>query len=42
MFSIFIDLVLHYDAFIVFVLYDEPRQNQRRGLVDHKLVKASQ
>ena len=42
MFSVLIDfvLVLHCDAFIVIVLYDEPRQNQGRGLVDHKLVKA--
>ena len=27
-------------AFVVIVLSDEPRQNQGRGLVDHKLVKA--
>ena len=27
------------DAFVVTVLSDEPRQNQGRGLVDHKLVK---
>ena len=30
------------DAFITIVLSDEPRQNQGRGLVDHKLVKVSQ
>ena len=35
-------LVLWYDAFVVIVLSDEPRQNQGRGLVDHKLVKAPQ
>ena len=29
------------DAFVVIVLSDEPRQNQGRGLVDRKLVKAS-
>ena len=28
------------DAFVVVVLSDEPRQNQGRGLVDRKLVKA--
>ena len=28
------------DAFVVIVLSDEPRQNQGRGLVDHKLLKA--
>ena len=28
------------DAFVVIVLFDEPRQNQGRGLVDRKLVKA--
>ena len=28
------------DAFVVIVLSDEPRQNQGRGLVDRKLVKA--
>ena len=28
------------DAFVSIVLFDEPRQNQGRGLVDHKLVKA--
>ena len=28
------------DAFIVIVLSDKPRQNQGRGLVDRKLVKA--
>ena len=35
-------LVLWRDAFVVIVLSDEPRQNQGRGLVDHKLVKAPQ
>ena len=34
-------LVLWCDA-IVLILSDEPRQNQGRGLVDHKLVKAPQ
>ena len=33
-------LVLWCDAFVLIVLSDEPRQNQGRGLVDHKLVKA--
>ena len=33
-------LVLWCDAFVVFVLPDEPKQNQRRGLVDRKLIKA--
>ena len=28
------------DAFVVIVLFDEPRQNQGRGLVDRKLVQA--
>ena len=28
------------DAFVVIVLSNEPRQNQGRGLVDRKLVKA--
>ena len=28
-------------AFVVIVLFDEPRQNQGRGLVDCKLVQAS-
>ena len=28
------------DAFVLIVLSYEPRQNQGRGLVDHKLVKA--
>ena len=28
------------DAFVVIVLSDEPGQNQGRGLVDRKLVKA--
>ena len=32
--------VLWCDAFVVIVLSDEPRQNQGRGLVDHKLLKA--
>ena len=35
-------LVLWCDAFVIIVLSDEPRQNQGRGLVDHKLVKAPQ
>ena len=33
-------LVLWCDAFVIIVLSDDPRQNQGRGLVDHKLVKA--
>ena len=33
-------LVLWCDAFVLIVLSDEPRQNQGRGMVDHKLVKA--
>ena len=33
-------LVLWSDAFVLIVLSDEPRQNQGRGLVDRKLVKA--
>ena len=33
-------LVLLCHAFIVINLFDEPRQNQGRGLVDRKLVKA--
>ena len=33
-------LVLWCDVFVIIVLSDEPRQNQGRGLVDHKLVKA--
>ena len=42
MFSVFewFVLVLWCDAFVLIVLSDEPRQNQGRGLVDHKLVKA--
>ena len=42
MFSVFewFVLVLWCDSFALFVLSDEPRQNQGRGLVDHKLVKA--
>ena len=32
--------VLFSEAFVVIVLFDEPRQNQGRGLVDRKLVKA--
>ena len=44
MLSVLIDLVvvlvLWCDAFVVIVLSDEPRQNQGRGLVDRKLVKA--
>ena len=35
-------LVLLCDAFVLIVLSDEPRQNQGRGLVDRKLVKAPQ
>ena len=35
-------LVLWCDAFVVIVLSDEPRRNQGRGLVDHKLVKVPQ
>ena len=44
MFSVFkwFVLVLQCDAFVVIVLSDEPRQNQGRGLVDRKLVKAPQ
>ena len=34
-------LALLCGAFVVIVLSDEPRQNQRRGLVDRKQVKAS-
>ena len=33
-------LVLWCDAFVVSVLSGEPKQNQGRGLVDRKLVKA--
>ena len=33
-------IVLQCDDFVVFVLSDKPRQNQGRGLVDRKLVKA--
>ena len=33
-------LVLWCDAFVLIVLSDEPGQNQGRGLVDRKLVKA--
>ena len=42
MFSVFewFVLVLWCDAFVLIVLSDEPRQNQGRGLVDRKLVKA--
>ena len=42
MFSVFEQfvLVLWCDAFILIVLSSEPRQNQGRRLVDHKLVKA--
>ena len=32
--------VLWCNAFVVIVLSDKPRQNQRRGLVDRKVVKA--
>ena len=35
-------LVLWCNAFVVIVLSDEPRQNQRRGFVDRKRVKALQ
>ena len=34
-------LVLLCDALVVIVLSDDPVQNQGRGLVDRKLVKAS-
>ena len=42
MFSVFewFVLVLWCDAFVLIVLSDEPMQNQGRGLVDYKLVKA--
>ena len=42
MFSVFkwYVLVLWCDAFGFIVMSDEPRQNQGRGLVDRKLVKA--
>ena len=39
-FDLWFVLVLWCDAFVVIVLSDEPRQNQVRGLVDRKLVKA--
>ena len=39
LFSDLAGLVLWYDAFFI-VLSDEPRQNEGRGLVDRKLVKA--
>ena len=44
MFSVFewFVLLLWCDAFVFNVLSDEPRQNQGRGLVDLKLVKAPQ
>ena len=44
MFSVFecFVLVLWCDAIVSIVLSDEPRQNQGRGLVDHKLVEAPQ
>ena len=35
-------LVLMCDALVLVVLSNVPSQNQGRGLVDHKLVKASQ
>ena len=40
MFSVFewFVLVLWFDTFVLIVLSDEPRQNQGRGLVNHKLV----
>ena len=41
MFIAFNDIVCQCDAFVVIVLFDELRQNQGRGLVDRKLVKAS-
>ena len=34
--------VLLCDAFVLIVLFTEPRQTQGRGLVDRKLVKAPQ
>ena len=42
MFSVFECFILDLwcDAIVLIVLSDEPRQNQGRGLVDHKLVKA--
>ena len=42
MFSVFewFALVFQCYAFVVIVLSDEPKQNQGRGLVDRKLVKA--
>ena len=42
MFSVFewFALVLWCDAFVLIILFDEPRQNQGRGLVDRKPVKA--
>ena len=44
MFSVFewFVFVLWYDALVLIVLSDEPRQNQGRGLVDRKLVKVPQ
>ena len=44
MFSVFewFVLVLWCDTLVLIVLSDEPRQNQGRGLVDRKLVKAPQ
>ena len=36
------DFVLWCDIFVLIVLSDESRQNQGRGLVDRKLVKAPQ
>ena len=44
MFSVFecFVLVLWCDAIVLIVLSDEPRQNQGRGLADHKLVKGPQ
>ena len=35
-------LVMWCDTSVVIFLSDEPRQNQGRGLVDRKLVKAPQ
>ena len=42
MFSVFEWFVLVFwcDAIVLIVLSDEPRQDQGRGLVDHRLVKA--
>ena len=44
MFSVFewFILVLRCDALVLIFLSDEPSQNQGRGLIDRKLVKAPQ